>query len=94
MLSKIDTTKILIHLNNNIYLNYDNIISVFDANNIVNTNWFKSKKLVYSQKDKIPKSYIYCKNDFIVATSIDVNYLKNRIEEVTNSFYDNNLFKF
>lgn len=93
MLNKIDTTKILIHLNNSIYINYSNIISLLEPNDIIDTKWFKSKKLVYSKKNiKEPKSYIYCKDNFIIATSIDVKSLKEKIEETISSFYNNNIF--
>lgn len=93
MLDKIDTTKILIPLNNNIYLNYSNIISLLDPKDITNTKWFKSKRLVKTKNDlEEPKSYIYCKNDFIVATSIEINSLRKRIEEITFDYYNNNPF--
>lgn len=94
MLNKIDTTKILIPLNNNIYLNYSNIICLLDPKDIINTKWFKTKKIVKTKDDlEEPKSYIYCKNDFIVATSIEINSLNKRIDEITFNYYNNDLFR-
>lgn len=93
MLDRINVKKILIPLNNNIYLNYDNIICLLEPKDIIDTNWFKSKKVIKAKDDIIDiKSYIYCKNNFIIATSIDVNSLKERIEKITFSYYNKNTF--
>lgn len=86
----------LISLGGNIYLNYNNIICLLEPKEIINKKWFKTKKVVNSKENiSSVKSYIYCKNDFLIATSIDINSLKDKIANIINNNYDcnNNIFQ-
>lgn len=94
MLNSINTNRILIPLGGTLYLNYDNIILLLEPKEVEKSKWFSTKKVIKAKED-LPdiKSYIYCKNDFLIATSIDVNSLKDKIEEITSSYYNPTLFQ-
>lgn len=93
MINKINSSKILVPIGYDLYLNYDNILGVFDVDTIENSNVFQSKKIIKVKED-IPyiKSYIYCKDDFLIATSIDLKNLKDKINNITLDYYKNKLF--
>lgn len=85
---------ILIPLSKKLYIKYSNIISILSPDEVDNQTFYSYKKKINEPEDKqLIRSYIYCKNDFLIATTINVVTLKKRIDNILDSYYENNIFR-
>lgn len=90
----INTKRILIALGGDLYLTYDDIICILESKEIEKTLWIKGKKIIKLEEEEYNiKSYIYCKNDFLISTSMDITILKNKLNKETLKYLNTNIFK-
>lgn len=85
---------ILIPLSKKLCIKYSNIISILNPNEVDDQTFFSYKKKINEPEDKqLIRSYIYCKNDFLIATTINVVTLRKKIDNIVQSYYENNIFR-
>lgn len=78
-----DTSKTLIPITKDQSIKYDSIICII-TKEVVDTSYIFKKKTIINLCDDLNKikTYIYCKEDILIATSLDVQKLKSKINEI------------
>lgn len=65
---------------------YDKIIAIFGKETVESNLYLKNKKIILlDDSDYIIRSYIYCEDDFLIATPLDLTTLKKKINLVINN---------
>lgn len=93
-MNKVDSSKILISIGYDLYLNYDSIIGVISPDMVNDSYVFKKKKILKTKEQMTSvKSYIYCKDDYLIATNIEETKLKEKINKIMLSSFNNKIFE-
>lgn len=80
-----DKTNIIIFIDNLSYIKYDDIIAILDVEQITKISFYNNKTILnnYESMDDI-KSFIYCKNNFLVASKKTKKNILKQIEKQIN----------
>ena len=93
MVSELGSNNSIIPIQKDKNIFYDKIIAIFGKQTVESNLYLKSKKIILlDDSNYIIRSYIYCEDDYLIATPLDLVTLKKKINLVIND--KNKLFSF
>ena len=90
-LNNIDNSTLLLPLYKNVNVQFQNIIALLDPGTVEESYLFKSKKVIMLDENSSNiRSYIYCKDDYLIATTYELSTLKEKLLKLIESYYISN----